>query len=78
MISGHTHGGQVVIPFRGPPILPVANKRYASGLIKTKNTQLFISKGLGWAIIPVRLNCLPEIAVLKLERANRTGHRGAI
>lgn len=71
MISGHTHGGQVVIPFRGPPILPVANKRYASGFIKTNKTRLFISKGLGWAIIPVRLNCLPEIAVLKLERAKR-------
>jgi predicted MPP superfamily phosphohydrolase len=68
MISGHTHGGQVVIPFWGPPILPVANKRYSSGLINTAKMRIFISRGIGWAIIPVRLNCLPEIAVLKLRR----------
>ena len=66
MISGHTHGGQVDIPFVGTPILPVHNKRYSSGYIQTPSTHLFISKGLGWAILPVRFNCLPEIAVLKL------------
>jgi len=66
MIAGHTHGGQVNIPFVGTPILPVHNKRYSSGFIQTPSTHLFISKGLGWAILPVRFNCLPEIAVLKL------------
>jgi len=65
-LSGHTHGGQVVIPFWGPPRLPVENKRYSSGLITTPRTQLFISKGIGWAILPVRFNCYPEIAVLEL------------
>lgn len=66
ILSGHTHGGQVSIPFYGPPILPVKNKRYSSGLIKTKKGNLFISKGIGWAIYPVRFNCYPEIAVLEL------------
>jgi predicted MPP superfamily phosphohydrolase len=66
MISGHTHGGQVNIPFVGPPILPVKNKLYSSGFIRTKGANLYISKGLGWAIIPVRFNCLPEISVLRL------------
>jgi predicted MPP superfamily phosphohydrolase len=66
IISGHTHGGQVNIPFVGTPILPVRNKRYSSGFIPTPSTHLFISKGLGCAILPVRFNCLPEIAVLKL------------
>ena len=68
VISGHTHGGQVILPFWGPPILPVLNKRYSSGLIQTEKTAVFISRGLGWAILPVRLNCLPEIAVLRLIR----------
>ena len=67
-LAGHTHGGQVILPFWGPPILPVSNKRYASGLIHSEKTTLFISRGLGWAIVPVRLNCLPEIAVLTLRR----------
>ena len=67
VLSGHTHGGQVVIPFYGPPVLPVINKDYSSGLISTPRTQLFISRGIGWAIYPVRFNCYPEIAVLELE-----------
>ena len=66
VISGHTHGGQVVVPFYGPPVLPVNNKAYSSGLISTPRTQLFISRGIGWAIYPVRFNCYPEIAVLEL------------
>ena len=66
VLSGHTHGGQVVIPFLGPPVLPVRNKNYSSGLICTAKTQLFISRGIGWAIYPVRFNCYPEIAVLEL------------
>ena len=66
VISGHTHGGQVVVPFWGPPVLPVKNKRYSSGLIAAARTKLFISRGIGWAIYPVRFNCYPEIAVLTL------------
>ena len=66
VLSGHTHGGQVVIPFLGAPRLPVANKAYCSGLIETPRTQLFISRGIGWTILPVRFNCYPEIAVLEL------------
>ncbi|MHC4138668.1 MAG: metallophosphoesterase [Planctomycetota bacterium] len=71
MISGHTHGGQVKIPFVGPLILPVKNKSYSNGFVRTGRTNLYISKGLGWAIIPIRFNCLPEISVLKLVRDRR-------
>lgn len=70
MISGHTHGGQVNIPMIGPPILPVTNKNYSSGLKLSKKKEcIFISKGIGWAIYPVRFNCFPEIAVLELVPA---------
>ncbi len=69
MISGHTHGGQVNIPFLGAPVLPVKNKRYSSGFIRSQNTDIFISRGIGWAIIPIRFNCYPEIAVLNLKKA---------
>ncbi len=68
-LSGHTHGGQVSIPFYGPPVLPVKNKKYSRGLINTDKGPLFISKGIGWAIYPVRFNCAPEIAVLELFAA---------
>jgi predicted MPP superfamily phosphohydrolase len=67
MISGHTHGGQVNIPFLGTPILPVLNKTYSSGLkLSPKGLKVFISKGIGWAYYPVRFNCYPEIVVLEL------------
>ena len=70
MICGHTHGGQVHLPFVGPPILPVRNKNYSSGLKSSAGgTQVFISRGIGWAILPLRLNCSPEIAVLELQPA---------
>jgi len=67
MISGHTHGGQVCVPFYGPPVLPVRNKTYSSGLkASPRGTKVFISRGIGWSIYPIRFNCFPEIAVLEL------------
>ncbi len=67
MISGHTHGGQVDIPFVGAPILPTRNKNYSSGLKRSlRGGNVFISRGIGWAMYPVRFNCPPEIAVLEL------------
>jgi predicted MPP superfamily phosphohydrolase len=69
-LCGHTHGGQVRLPGGHAPVLPVANKSYSSGLVRSpRGTPLFISRGIGWAIYPVRLNCLPEIAVLELVGA---------
>jgi predicted MPP superfamily phosphohydrolase len=73
-ISGHTHGGQVVIPFFGPPVLPVRNKNYSSGLKHSiRGSKVFISKGIGWTIYPVRFNCMPEIAVLELVPETKRG-----
>jgi predicted MPP superfamily phosphohydrolase len=70
MISGHTHGGQVRLPLIGAPVVPVANKTYTSGLKRSpRGAPVFISRGIGWAGYPVRLNCYPEIAVLELVPA---------
>jgi predicted MPP superfamily phosphohydrolase len=69
MISGHTHGGQVKIPFIGAPLLPVKNKAYTSGFVRSHKTNVFISRGIGWAALPVRFNCFPEIAILNIVRS---------
>lgn len=69
MISGHTHGGQIKIPFVGTPILPVKNKAYSSGFVRSQKTGVFISRGIGWAAVPLRFNCFPEIAILSLSAA---------
>jgi predicted MPP superfamily phosphohydrolase len=50
-------------------LVQVNNKRYSAGVIDTPNCKLFISRGIGWAVAPVRFNCPPEIAVLELYRS---------
>jgi predicted MPP superfamily phosphohydrolase len=70
ILAGHTHGGQVQIPFIGSPYLPVHNKSYVRGIVTTsRGCPMFISRGIGWSILPIRFNCYPEIAVLELVSA---------
>jgi predicted MPP superfamily phosphohydrolase len=66
-VTGHTHGGQVRLPFLGAPVLPVRNKTYSSGLkTSPRGEPVFICRGIGWSILPVRFLCPPELAVLEL------------
>lgn len=66
VLSGHTHGGQVVLPIVGAP----AAKRFpvAGGLAMRGRTRLFVSRGVGTVVLPIRVNCPPEVAVLTLRR----------
>ena len=70
-VAGHTHGGQVVIPFLGPPLtLSRLPRRYASGLHRLGESVLFVSRGIGMErghAPRVRFNCRPELAVLTLR-----------
>jgi uncharacterized protein len=68
MIAGHTHGGQVVIPFYGPPILPDESCRpYLAGLFQRPNCQLYVSRGVGYYFVPFRFDCPAELPVITLE-----------
>jgi predicted MPP superfamily phosphohydrolase len=66
ILSGHTHGGQIVLPVIGTP----ARARFPTlaGLTRQENTTLFVSRGVGTVYVPVRWNCPPEVAVLTLQR----------
>lgn len=67
-LSGHTHGGQIVLPFIGPPVVPSDyGSRYASGFIIEDSKKMIVTKGLGTSIIPARFNCLPEIVIIDFE-----------
>ena len=67
-VAGHTHGGQVVLPLLGPPVVPSRyGQRYASGLIVEGKNHIFVTTGTGTSIVPLRLNCPPEIAILTLK-----------
>lgn len=68
-LSGHTHGGQVVLPLIGPPILPYLGRKYPLGLYKVGEMFQYTNRGIGMARLPLRINCPPEITVLVLESA---------
>lgn len=66
MLCGHTHGGQLKIPFTNMrPILPLADKHYCDGLYAWNKRQIFITRGVGNQH-GVRFNCRPELSLIKL------------
>jgi predicted MPP superfamily phosphohydrolase len=75
VLSGHTHGGQIVLPGLGA----VAAREFpvVEGSARRESTAIFVSRGVGTVYIPVRLNCPPEVAVLTLEPVESFGPRGS-
>jgi predicted MPP superfamily phosphohydrolase len=70
VLSGHTHGGQVVLPGVGA----VARARFpiVQGLGRRKQSSIFVSRGIGTVYVPVRINCPPEVALVTLQRQSST------
>ncbi len=64
VLSGHTHGGQVIVP----PFGPINRFRFpiTQGTLRRNSTTLFVSRGVGTIYLPMRLNCPPEVAVVTL------------
>ncbi|MGJ1191241.1 metallophosphoesterase [Sphingobacterium siyangense] len=68
ILAGHTHAGQVRIPFWGSPIIPVKNKNYDQGIKKISGDRtLYINRGLGHSI-PIRFNARPEVTIFTLRK----------
>lgn len=67
-LSGHSHGGQIRIPFLPPLYLPELARKYPWGLYKLGNLTLYTNRGLGTVTVPVRFNCPPEVTLLNLRR----------
>jgi predicted MPP superfamily phosphohydrolase len=67
VLSGHTHGGQVIVPAVGA----IAGRKFPvlAGYATRENTSLFVSRGVGTVYVPVRINCPPDVAVLTLRRS---------
>jgi hypothetical protein len=67
VLSGHTHGGQVVLPVVGA----IAAQKFpvVAGIGRRERTTMFVSRGVGTGYVPVRLNCPPEVALLILQPA---------
>ena len=70
ILSGHTHGGQVALPFVGAPAAYVfKHLNYLRGMYEREGTRLYVSRGTGMIGVPVRVGARPEVAVLRLQRA---------
>jgi hypothetical protein len=64
MLSGHTHGGQVSL-FGFAPVTPPGSGRYVSGWYERGEMKLYVSRGIGTILLPVRFMCPQEIAVFE-------------
>jgi hypothetical protein len=69
VLSGHSHGGQVRIPLLGALRAPRGTGRYLAGWFEQDGCHLFVSRGLGWSVAPLRLHCPPELAWITLTPA---------
>lgn len=65
-LSGHTHGGQVRIPFLGEVSAPVLGRRFVQGRFEVGDMTLYVSNGIGMYRPPVRFNCPPEVTLIHL------------
>lgn len=65
--AGHTHGGQVRIPFWGPLWLPQGSGNYDQGWFEENSSHLYVSRGIGTSLLPVRFNCAPELAIIDVS-----------
>ncbi len=66
-LSGHSHGGQVIIPFRGPVVLPLHARKYPVGRYQVGGMVQYTNRGLGMISPHVRFNCRPEITMFTLR-----------
>ena len=75
ILCGHTHGGQVRVPLLPPLYLPRFSGRFVAGLYQVGRygTLLYVTRGIGTSVLPVRLNCRPEITVITLNSVRSEG-----
>lgn len=67
MLAGHTHGGQVRLPFVGPLWLPPYCGDYIQGWFERNGSKMYVSRGVGTSLMHARFLCRPEIALITLE-----------
>ncbi|MBC7804941.1 MAG: metallophosphoesterase [Akkermansiaceae bacterium] len=70
-LSGHTHGGQIVLPFFGAPRLPAHSSGFRAGLYQTERGQMpvYVTRGVGVLPPLLRFNCLPEVTLITLRHS---------
>ncbi len=68
VLSGHTHGGQVCLPFVGPLLLPIrTGKKLAAGTHRVGRSWIHVTRGVGVVAPPVRFHCPPDVSLITLR-----------
>src|SRR5688500_2580155 len=70
VLSGHTHGGQVLLPGVGA-VAKAARFPILQGTGRRGETSIFVSRGIGTVYVPVRINCPPEVAIVTLKHRSQ-------
>jgi len=65
-LSGHSHGGQIVVPRFGPLFLPPYGRKYPAGRYHVNGMVQYTNRGLGTGFLRLRYHCPPEITVVEL------------
>lgn len=74
-VSGHTHGGQVVVPFLTAwKLRNIHAKRYRAGFYRVGKVTLYVNRGVGNVGVPFRFGAKPEVALFTLTRKEETNH----
>jgi uncharacterized protein len=68
LLAGHTHGGQIRLPFM-PAVTPTGSGRFVAGWYRDTFAPLYVSRGVGTTTIPARFRCPPELAIFTLRAA---------
>lgn len=71
-LAGHTHGGQINLPFISPPMLSDFNAAHIRGLFREAGNTLIVNSGVGTSVLPIRINMPPEITLITLLPAPGT------
>lgn len=67
-LSGHSHGGQVRLPFIGDLYTPAYAEKYVQGKYTFSGLTLYVSRGLGTTRLPYRFLCKPEYNIYTLKK----------
>ena len=68
VLSGHTHGGQIKLPYLGPMFLNTEGSAYCSGYYKERGRNLLVTKGIGTSGIRCRINVVSDITVVTIQQ----------
>src|ERR1700723_3403134 len=79
-LAGHTHGGQVRPPFLPPLFLPKGCWPYVAGWYDAKgtNSKLYVNRGMGTSMLPIRFNSRPEVTIITIEPAAKLPASSAV